>query len=165
MLLANLGPLSLYELLTDAQKQALPTAAFDRVAVALMHLLVDGKAITVFSLLFGVGFALQLERGGREDSERTRIFLRRIVVLLAIGLAHAYFVWWGDILVWYTDGIVECENAAGEEYGEKRFRASVRRAAALDSGEIRDAVVADAGAFFGETMRKDDITLVIGKIY
>ncbi len=70
----------------------------------------------------------------------------------------------GDILVWYTDGIVECENAAGEEYGEKRFRASVRRAAALEPGEIRDAVVADAGAFFGETPRKDDITMVIGKI-
>jgi len=71
----------------------------------------------------------------------------------------------GDILVWYTDGIVECENASGEEYGEKRFRASVRRAAALDAGEIRDAVVADAGSFFGETLRKDDITLVIGKIH
>jgi serine phosphatase RsbU (regulator of sigma subunit) len=71
----------------------------------------------------------------------------------------------GDILVWYTDGIVECENTGGEEYGEKRFRASVRRAAALDAGEIRDAVVTDAGAFFGETLRKDDITLVIGKMH
>jgi serine phosphatase RsbU (regulator of sigma subunit) len=70
----------------------------------------------------------------------------------------------GDILVWYTDGIVECENAAGEEYGEKRFRASVRRAAALEAGEMRDAVVADSQTFFGETLRKDDITLVIGRI-
>ncbi len=50
----------------------------------------------------------------------------------------------GDVLVWYTDGIVECENEGGEEYGEKRFRASVRKAAALDAGEMRDAIVADA---------------------
>ncbi len=71
----------------------------------------------------------------------------------------------GDILVWYTDGIVECESSNGEEYGEKRFRASVRRAAALDAGEIRDSVVTDAANFFGDTARKDDITLVIGKIY
>lgn len=71
----------------------------------------------------------------------------------------------GDILVWYTDGIVECESSGGEEYGEKRFRASVRRAAALDAGEIRDAVVTDAANFFGDTVRKDDITLVIGKIH
>jgi serine phosphatase RsbU (regulator of sigma subunit) len=71
----------------------------------------------------------------------------------------------GDILVWYTDGIVECENATGEEYGEKRFRASVRRAAALDAGEMRDAIVADSQVFFGETLRKDDITLVVGRIH
>lgn len=71
----------------------------------------------------------------------------------------------GDLLVWYTDGIVECESSSGEEYGEKRFRASVRRAAALDAGEIRDAVVTDAANFFGDTVRKDDITLVIGKIH
>jgi uncharacterized protein len=102
VLLANLGPLSLYEFLTDEQKRALPTAAFDRVATAVMHLFVDGKAITVFSLLFGVGFALQLERGGPQDRERVGIFLRRIAILLAIGLVHAYFVWWGDILVWYA---------------------------------------------------------------
>jgi serine phosphatase RsbU (regulator of sigma subunit) len=71
----------------------------------------------------------------------------------------------GDILVWYTDGIVECENAQGEEYGEKRFRSSVRRAAALDAGEMRDAIVGDAMGFFGDTMRKDDISMVIGRIY
>ena len=71
----------------------------------------------------------------------------------------------GDILVWYTDGIVECENEAGEEYGEKRFRASVRKAAALDAGEMRDAIIADAGSFFGEAMRKDDITMVVGRIH
>ncbi len=70
----------------------------------------------------------------------------------------------GDILVWYTDGIVECENAGGEEYGEKRFRASVRRAAALDAADLRDAIVADATGFFAETPRKDDITLVVGRI-
>ena len=71
----------------------------------------------------------------------------------------------GDLLIWYTDGIVECESSNGEEYGEKRFRASVRRAAALDSAEIRDAVVSDAATYFGDTVRKDDITLVIGKIH
>ncbi|HVV83900.1 MAG TPA: SpoIIE family protein phosphatase, partial [Kofleriaceae bacterium] len=67
----------------------------------------------------------------------------------------------GDLLVWYTDGIVECESETGEEYGEKRFRASVRRAAALDAAEIRDAVVSDAAAYFGDAVRKDDITLVL----
>jgi serine phosphatase RsbU (regulator of sigma subunit) len=71
----------------------------------------------------------------------------------------------GDVLVWYTDGIVECENANGEEYGEKRFRASVRKAAALDASEMRDAIITEAGTYFGDTARKDDITMVIGRIH
>jgi serine phosphatase RsbU (regulator of sigma subunit) len=71
----------------------------------------------------------------------------------------------GDVLVWYTDGIVECEGGAGEEYGEKRFRASVRRAAALDAGEMRDAIVAEAASYFGDTPRKDDITMVVGRVH
>jgi serine phosphatase RsbU (regulator of sigma subunit) len=71
----------------------------------------------------------------------------------------------GDVLIWYTDGIVECENEAGEEYGEKRFRASVRKAAALDAGEMRDAIVADATTFFAEAPRKDDITMIVGRIH
>lgn len=70
----------------------------------------------------------------------------------------------GDMLIWYTDGIVECENPQGEEYGEKRFRASIRRAAHLSAAEMRDSVVNDAHAFFGEMSRKDDITMVIGKV-
>ncbi len=71
----------------------------------------------------------------------------------------------GDVLVWYTDGIVECESEAGEEYGEKRFRASVRRAAALDAGDMRDAIVGDAATFFGAAPRKDDITMIVGRIH
>jgi serine phosphatase RsbU (regulator of sigma subunit) len=70
----------------------------------------------------------------------------------------------GDVLVWYTDGIVECENEAGEEYGEKRFRASVRRAAALDASDMRDAIVAEAATYFGGAPRKDDITMIVGRI-
>jgi serine phosphatase RsbU (regulator of sigma subunit) len=71
----------------------------------------------------------------------------------------------GDILVWYTDGIVECENENGEEYGEKRFRAAIRRAAQMDPAEMRDNVIGDSLAFFAERPRKDDITTVFGRVY
>jgi serine phosphatase RsbU (regulator of sigma subunit) len=69
-----------------------------------------------------------------------------------------------DVLVWYTDGIVECENERGEEYGEKRFRAAIRRASDLDPVAMREAVVSSAGQFFGERARKDDITMVFARI-
>lgn len=70
----------------------------------------------------------------------------------------------GDVIVWYTDGIVECESASGEEYGERRFRATVKKVSALDAAEMRDAIVRDALAYYGDTPRKDDITMVVGRI-
>lgn len=70
----------------------------------------------------------------------------------------------GDVLVWYTDGIVECENERGEEYGEKRFRAAIRRAADLEPIAMRESVVSAAGSFFGERARKDDITMVFARV-
>jgi serine phosphatase RsbU (regulator of sigma subunit) len=70
----------------------------------------------------------------------------------------------GDTLIWYTDGIVACESLAGEEYGEKRFRASIRRAAHLGAGDLRNALVSDAMSFYGEAPRRDDITLIVGRV-
>lgn len=71
----------------------------------------------------------------------------------------------GDVLCWYTDGIVECENDKGEEYGEKRFRSAIRRASTMDPAEMRESVVAASNSFFGDVPRKDDITLVLARIY
>ncbi len=71
----------------------------------------------------------------------------------------------GDTLVWYTDGIVECESDRGEQFGEKRFRAAIKRAAGLGPEEMRAEVVATAQQFFGEQPRKDDITLVFGRVF
>lgn len=70
----------------------------------------------------------------------------------------------GDVLVFYTDGIVECENSADEEYGEKRFRGSIRAAAGLPPAGMRDAIVASAAQFYGDRPRKDDITLVVARV-
>ena len=112
-----------------------------------------------FPYLFRTGdgrgeFGSLMIRGNRLGDDRSSRYEARTTELLP-----------GDVLVWYTDGIVECESPTGEEYGEKRFRASVRRAAALDAGEMRDAIVGDATAYFGEAPRKDDITMIVGRIH
>lgn len=67
----------------------------------------------------------------------------------------------GDVLVFYTDGVVECENPHMEEFGEKRFRAAIRNAADLEPAQMRDSIVASAVMFYGDRPRKDDITLVV----
>jgi len=50
---------------------ALPTVAADRVALFLEHVFVDGKFYSLFSLLFGIGFGVQLARGGAACRSRS----------------------------------------------------------------------------------------------
>lgn len=99
VLLVNLRSLSLYGLLPATERAAMPTAALDAMLSGLMGWMLDGAAITVFSLLFGVGFAMQT---GRADPAATRRFVRRMGWLLLIGLLHAWLLWWGDILRYYA---------------------------------------------------------------
>ena len=73
----------------------------DYVAGWLVMAFVQGKFWTLFSLLFGMGFAVMLERG-RERGNFGVVYSRRLLVLLLIGLAHALLLWPGDILVPYA---------------------------------------------------------------
>lgn len=78
---------------------ALPTAEADGVVRFLERVLIEGKFYSIFSLLFGIGFGLQLARGGEEALPR---FRRRLRILLAIGAIHAFLIWSGDILMLYA---------------------------------------------------------------
>jgi uncharacterized protein len=101
VLLVNLGGFSLYYFMDDAQRAALPTAGFDAWAGMAVQIFVQDKAITLFSLLFGLGMAMQVERAEAQGSGAGPI-LRRLTVLFAIGLVHAHLLWWGDILTIYA---------------------------------------------------------------
>lgn len=101
VLLVNLRSFSLYEFLPAKARAALPSASVDAVLAPLMAALVDGTSITLFSLLFGVGFAIQSQQAERRPGGTAR-YVRRLVLLLGIGLLHAYVLWWGDILRYYA---------------------------------------------------------------
>ena len=96
--LANYPEFSLWTFLPAEAQAAMPTAAADRLVRLLHYLLVDGKFYTIFSLLFGVGFSLILSRHG------SRLFLRRMLILVCIGFLHLMFLWSGDILMLYAVG-------------------------------------------------------------
>lgn len=78
---------------------ALATARIDAIAAFLEKVFVDGKFYSLFSLLFGIGFGLQIARGDAATLPRLR---RRLRVLLAIGAIHAFLIWAGDILMLYA---------------------------------------------------------------
>lgn len=102
MLLANLNSLTLYGYLSAAQRAALPTAAFDEWARMALAFFVTRKFLTLFSLLFGLGFAVQLMRAEARGADAIPTYIRRLLVLLVIGLAHGTLLWWGDILRYYA---------------------------------------------------------------
>ena len=70
----------------------------DLVTRAIQTFFVDGKFYTLFSLLFGMGFSIQLANA----EGKLRTFYRRMAVLLVIGLIHLFFLWSGDILALYA---------------------------------------------------------------
>ena len=63
---------------------------------------VQGKFWTIFSLLFGMGFAVMLARAERAGREFTKIYLRRILALAVFGAVHFIYIWEGDILFSYA---------------------------------------------------------------
>ncbi|MBR1576757.1 MAG: DUF418 domain-containing protein [Bacteroidales bacterium] len=91
--LANFPEFSLW---TFADPASHP--ASDRVVQALLTFFVDGKFYTLFSILFGIGFSIQLDNA----DGRLRTFYRRMGVLFGIGLLHLLFLWSGDILMLYA---------------------------------------------------------------
>lgn len=74
----------------------------DRWVDALVYVFVQGKFFTLFSLLFGAGFAVMAQRAEASGRDFNPLYLRRSAALLLIGLCHALLVWSGDILFTYA---------------------------------------------------------------
>ncbi|GII55861.1 hypothetical protein Pth03_42500 [Planotetraspora thailandica] len=65
-------------------------------------LFVDQRFYPIFSLLFGVGFSLLLDSAAGRVTRPRLILLRRLAVLLGLGLVHLLLLWQGDILTVYA---------------------------------------------------------------
>jgi uncharacterized protein len=78
------------------------TPIYDQVTHFLVHFFVEGKFYSIFSFLFGFGFALQIARAEERGDLKASLFKRRLWWLLVIGLLHAYLLWAGDILSIYA---------------------------------------------------------------
>jgi serine phosphatase RsbU (regulator of sigma subunit) len=70
----------------------------------------------------------------------------------------------GDVLVGYTNGLVEALNHQQEECGEERLSNIVRSSLSLMAAEICKRIATRLQAFVAESPRWDDITLVIMKM-
>lgn len=74
----------------------------DWLAYYFVNFFVAGKFWTIFSLLFGMGFAVMLTRSEETGRAFIKPYIRRIVALAAFGILHINLLWPGDILYSYA---------------------------------------------------------------
>ncbi len=77
-------------------------APADKLAFGFMRVFFESKSWTLFSILFGFGFAVQLQRTHARGLSILPTYLRRLAVLFALGAAHA-LLYDGDILMLYAE--------------------------------------------------------------
>lgn len=76
--------------------------AADTVAWAFIETFCSFKFISLFSMLFGFGLAMQAARAAAQGQSRWPAGLRRLAILALVGILHWSLVWYGDILTLYA---------------------------------------------------------------
>jgi sigma-B regulation protein RsbU (phosphoserine phosphatase) len=70
----------------------------------------------------------------------------------------------GDLFLAYTDGIVECVNEYGEEFGERRLIQLIEDNRHLAAASIKDKIVEQVQSWTFAEEREDDMTLIVARI-
>ena len=77
---------------------------FDESLPFLLDLLISKKFITLFSILFGFGFYIQMSRTEKTGINFRKYFITRMSLLFLIGTIHCFILWDGDIIMSYAFG-------------------------------------------------------------
>lgn len=101
ILIANMMAFIGFFFVEDAERSRMLLSQFDDISELLIEWLVVGKFYSIFSLLFGIGFAIQLGRL-EQRGEGVPRYLRRLAILFLIGLLHLLLLWLGDIVALYA---------------------------------------------------------------
>lgn len=99
ILLVNVQVFNLSGLVSEGAKHALPS---DGIVQWILSTFAENKFWTLFSLLFGMGFAVMLERAGSDRRGFIARYLRRTLALAAFGALHIVLIWSGDVLLNYA---------------------------------------------------------------
>jgi phosphoserine phosphatase RsbU/P len=70
----------------------------------------------------------------------------------------------GDLLLLYTDGISEAQDASGEMFGRDRLSGILKARREEEPDEIIDAVLREVTAFAGGQNLEDDVTMIVMKV-
>jgi uncharacterized protein len=74
----------------------------DVLAQAFIDAFIQGKFISIFSFLFGMGFAIQMSRAEARGARFLGFYPRRLLALALFGIIHGILIWAGDVLLTYA---------------------------------------------------------------
>ncbi len=69
----------------------------------------------------------------------------------------------GDVIVLYTDGVVEAMNSSLQEYGEERLKSVIIKNTGKPAKVIHDSILESVSSFTGSSPAHDDLTLIVMK--
>lgn len=81
---------------------AMDGTPLDAAAAYFVEIVIAGKAMTLLTFLFGLGFASQLLRADARGEDARPLFVRRLAALFLFGACHVALVWWGDVTWTYA---------------------------------------------------------------
>jgi len=70
----------------------------------------------------------------------------------------------GDLVIFYTDGVVEAMNKKKKMYGFERFLEVIKDNSGLDANTFLEKLIEDINSFVGKAEQHDDLTIVVIKV-
>ena len=70
----------------------------------------------------------------------------------------------GDSVIFFSDGIVDAQNAAGEMFGNDRLVAVVKKHQHKSASKLAESILSEVGRFQGKRERFDDETVVVLRV-
>lgn len=77
------------------------SSSIDQWTQIVIDIFFQASFYTLFSILFGFGLQILKERLIEKNIAVNSFFLRRLMILIGIGMVHAFLIWHGDILLSY----------------------------------------------------------------
>lgn len=98
--MVNVGAFSAPYFMYGGEAEAWP-GDIDHFVQGIIDVFFQASFYPLFSLLFGFGFQIMVDRLTEKGSAVYSILFRRMLILIGFGLVHAFLIWYGDILLSY----------------------------------------------------------------
>jgi sigma-B regulation protein RsbU (phosphoserine phosphatase) len=131
--------------------------------VTAYYALLDAQRHTLIYSSAGHNLALYVPADGAAPRPLTTLGVPLGIVTGAVIEQQALALEPGDVVLFYTDGVTEALNLAGEEFGAERLALLLHTQRSAPAETIADAIEAAVRDFVGGAVQHDDFALIVVK--